>query len=399
MAEPVARTLRVLHCPTDVGGLPRAFAAAERELGLESRAVTFTQSRLRYASDHVLWQPGERRLSKEWKRWALVVEALRRYDVIHYHFGATLVPGWEGLPPPGAGATYVLRNRLQRALWMRDLSWFARAGKAVVVSFAGDDVRQGDYCRWHFAVSPAPYVDADYYTPQSDARKRAAVTRFDQHADQLYALTPDLLHVVPERAQFLPTPSVDPRRWQVYPPGAHDVPVVVHAPTHRGVKGTRFVLSAVDRLRAEGVPFEFVLVENLTHREVETLYRRADLCVDQLLVGWYGTLAVEFMAMGKPVICYLREEDQRRIPDPMRRDLPIVSATPDSIYYVLRSCLAGGRVHLRELGRRGRTYVERWHHPLRIAERVKSDYVDALRRKNARVRRPRRQAGGNERLL
>ena len=32
------------------------------------------------------------------------------------------------------------------------------------------------------------------------------------------------------------------------------------------------------------------------------MYAQADLVVDQVLIGWYGALAVETMAMGKPVI-------------------------------------------------------------------------------------------------
>jgi glycosyltransferase involved in cell wall biosynthesis len=122
----------------------------------------------------------------------------------------------------------------------------------------------------------------------------------------------------------------------------------------------------------------FRLVEGLAQDQARKIYREADLLVDQLLVGWYGGLAVELMALGKPIICYLREEDLRFIPDPMREEMPILQATPTTIYEVLREWLTGRRHELAEIGRRGRAYVERWHDPLKIATRLKGEYEAIL---------------------
>ena len=68
-------------------------------------------------------------------------------------------------------------------------------------------------------------------------------------------------------------------------------------------------MEAADRLQREGVPFDLELIENLPNAEATRRYRDADLVVDQLLAGWYGGFAVEAMALGKPVIAYLRESD------------------------------------------------------------------------------------------
>ena len=43
-----------------------------------------------------------------------------------------------------------------------------------------------------------------------------------------------------------------------------------------------------ERLKREGMPIELLLVENVPFAEAQRMYRRADLLVDQLLVGWYG---------------------------------------------------------------------------------------------------------------
>ena len=178
----------------------------------------------------------------------------------------------------------------------------------------------------------------------------------------------------------MPTASVDPRHWQPTSSTSRDDEpfTIVHAPSDRVVKGTKYVLKAVQQLQAEGMPLELILIENMAHSEARRAYERADLLIDQLLAGWYGVLAVELMALGKPVICYIREADLSFIPDQMRADLPIINATPTSLYDVLKEWLTVRRHELPERGRRGREYVERWHDPLKIAAELKSVYETIL---------------------
>jgi glycosyltransferase involved in cell wall biosynthesis len=138
------------------------------------------------------------------------------------------------------------------------------------------------------------------------------------------------------------------------------------------------VLEAVSALQAEGLDFEFQLVEDLTQAEAKELYRRADIVVDQLLLGWYGGLAVEAMALGRPTVAYLRDDDLSFLPAQMRAEIPVISAEPRTIQAVLRELLTTRRGELLEIGRSGRGFVERWHDPLRIAREVVADYEAAL---------------------
>jgi glycosyltransferase involved in cell wall biosynthesis len=255
------------------------------------------------------------------------------------------------------------------------------AGKAIFVTYQGDDARQSDYCREHFAISPVGEVDKDYYPSGSDDEKRKRIALFDRYADRIYSLNPDLLHVLPKRAQFLPYAHVNPHEWAPVTRAPSRHRLVIHAPSHRGVKGTRFLLEAVSRLRAEGMSFGFEVVEGLPRADARKIYEQADLVVDQLLVGWYGGFAVEVMALGKPVIAYVRTEDLAFLPEDMRREVPIIQATPSTIYEVLKRWLKSPLERLTEAGARGRRYVERWHDPSRIAGRMRAEYETALREK------------------
>ena len=345
-ADGLSRPLRVLHVPAAVGGHPPRLAQAERELGLESRCVTVDPPPFGYSVDEVLARGG--RPGREVRRWRLLLRAFRDADVVHFNFGSSLLHGLYG------------------PLELRDVGWLRRAGKAVFVTFQGDDARPG-------------YRD--------ERQRRRALAAFERHAHGLYALNPDLLGYLPERASFLPYASVDPRDWTpVWP--ADGVPVVVHAPSDRARKGTEHVLRAVDRLRAEGVELELVVVEGVTRAEARREYERATVLVDQLVVGWYGGVAVEAMALGKPVVAYLREEELHVLPPAMRDALPVVRATGETLADVLRELVVARRDDVAELGRRSRAYVERWHDPLAIARQVKGDYEAVVAQNRRYDRRP-----------
>jgi glycosyltransferase involved in cell wall biosynthesis len=369
--------IRVLHCPELVGGNAQQLARAERALGLESVAVAFDQTVFAYDTDEVLFAPSDRLLRRELERVRLLRRALRDFDVVHFNFGRTMTPvPPDERPPTWRGRAFAAYARLVE---LRDLPLLKRAGKAVVVTYQGDDARQGDVSRTTFDVSIASHAEAGYYTASGDEHRRRRIRSVDRYADAIFALNPDLLRVLPSRAEFLPYASVDPSEWQPVP-NAAGPPVVLHAPTHRGGKGTRFVLEAVELLRAEGVEFGFELVEGLPRAEARRTYERAHLLVDQVLAGWYGGVAVELMALGKPVVAYLRPDDLDRVPEEMRDELPIVDARPETLTDTLRRLLTVDRDSLPELGARSRSFVERWHDPRMLAARTKQTYERILRR-------------------
>jgi glycosyltransferase involved in cell wall biosynthesis len=363
-------SIRVLHCPYCVAGNASGLARAERELGLRSWSVSFDSPRFGFLADEILFNGREIPVSQELKRWSLLWRALTQFDILHFNFGHSIMMDSFYHSEHLAGRLY------SRALELRDLPLLKAAGKGIVVTFQGDDARQGDFCLAHFDITHAREVEQGYYSPESDAHKRYRIARFAEYADRMYALTPDLLNVLPSEAQFLPDSHLDLRDWRPVENTCADreIPVVVHAPTHRGVKGTRYVQDAVSRLQDEGVAFEFVLAEGIPNAEVRRIYQQADLLVDQLLVGWYGGVAVEFMALGKPVICYIRQSDLKFIPSEMRDDMPIINANPHTIYQVLKEWLTAKRNELPGLGRRSRNYVEKWHDPRKVAARLKMEY-------------------------
>ena len=377
----------MLHCPSNVGNHPQGLARGERLAGLDSTCVAFEQSGFAYEVDELLATRNP--LEFERRRWALLRRALREADVVHFNFGRSLFPS--PLPTIGTESLVHVPGRLYaRLLALRDLPLLHRRRKTIAVTFQGDDARQA-----HGPELPpsrrrlAAEVGDGYYTDAGDALKRRTIAAFDRYADRIFYLNPDLGDFLPARAQFVPYASVDPSEWRPRPPVPLPArPTIVHAPSHRGIKGTQRVVEAVSQLRSEGVPLEFKLIEGLPRAEARRVYEQADLLVDQLLVGWYGGLAVELMALGKPVVCFIDEETaRRRAPLELVDDLPVVRASPADLADVLRGLVTERRADYPQLGERARAFVERWHDPLRIGTQMRTEYETASAEGQARSRK------------
>jgi len=129
---------------------------------------------------------------------------------------------------------------------------------------------------------------------------------------------------------------------------------IIHAPNHRQFKGTKYLVDAVNRLKRHGYEIELQLIEKVTNREALERYRKADIIAEQFLIGWHGYLAVEGMALGKPVVSFIRKPAEDY---PFGEDCPIVSADPDRLEQTLLWLIQNPEVRV-ELGRKGRAYVE-----------------------------------------
>ncbi|MBI5740651.1 MAG: glycosyltransferase [Nitrospirae bacterium] len=131
------------------------------------------------------------------------------------------------------------------------------------------------------------------------------------------------------------------------------------------VKGTREVTAAVERLRSEGHPVEFVFFDKIPNKELRYYQVQADIVVDQLRAGSHGSTAVECMACGKPVITYIRPEVAAIAPN----DHPLIHATLETIYEVLKELIENAE-RRRAIGQSSREYALREHSCKVIGERL-----------------------------
>jgi glycosyltransferase involved in cell wall biosynthesis len=307
--------LRVAHCPVNTAGIPWTNVQALRRRGVDARLVVFNRYALHPEADLDLGRSGGlvRRQATQWRAFGRLA---RQTDVFHFYFGLTLVPKSAQFP-------------LLRAL-----------GKRSVMHFLGSDIRgrTADELAWS---------------------KRAGARVVGSY---------DAARWVPD-AVVIP-PGIDLRGIEPPPPSDRERPVVLHAPSSRARKGTEHVVAACEQL---GVELE--IVEGLDHREAFERYRNADVVVDQLNAGWYGVFAIEAMALGKPVVTFLHDEAVRRTEEAFGVEVPIVSATRDTLADVLRP-LVESADERRRVGAASRAYVERVHDADAVASRLVDLYAE-----------------------
>jgi glycosyltransferase involved in cell wall biosynthesis len=167
-------------------------------------------------------------------------------------------------------------------------------------------------------------------------------------------------HVIP--------PGLDLRPFTPAPPSDSPRPLVVHAPSSRTKKGTQHVIDACAQL-----PVDLDVVEGVPHDAARERYARADIVVDQLNAGWHGVFALEAMALGKPVVAYLKPDVVERSAEGYGLRIPVVPATRETLVDALRPLVAEPALR-RELGVQSRAYVEQVHDIDRVADRLLGVY-------------------------
>jgi len=369
--------MKLIHLPYNVGGNPQGLSRHLLQLGIKSETWVLTQNYLNYSADRILFSQNDSFIGAEFKRLK-ALKYLFVYDAIFYNFGSTLFPTNPDVKLNSKGFKFYVYKLIYKHycefFQLVELKVLSLLKKPIFIQFQGDDARQGKYCKENFVFSTVSQVSDGYYSDDTDRMKSKQICLFSKYASKIYSLNPDLLHILPKNAEFLPYSHISLKEWQPFYTQLKSRPLKIgHAPTNRKVKGTELIISALETLKSQGYSFELVLVEGENNTNAKAIYEDLDILIDQLFCGWYGGLAVEAMALGKPVVAYIRNEDLVFIPDQMRIDLPVINANPDTILCVLKSILEMPRDELYNLGICSRRFVEKWHDPIKIAERVKDD--------------------------
>ena len=83
---------------------------------------------------------------------------------------------------------------------------------------------------------------------------------------------------------------------------ARSEPLILHAPSVPEAKGTDIVLRVIEELSAEGLRFQFRLIENMPNEDLRNLLAEADIVVDEFYSVTVGGLSSEAMATGNAVL-------------------------------------------------------------------------------------------------
>jgi glycosyltransferase involved in cell wall biosynthesis len=324
-------------------------------VGYQSETIVYETYYLSSEFDRDLGQFVRIRSLKPLITWLVFFWAVLRYDVFHFFFdrGFLFPHGRRGI------------NRIELPL-------LKLAGKMVVVSAYGGDVRYESKSR-----SGGKYnccMDCNQRMIACICDERLAVSNvnyINRYADLTLSMG-DMVEYTPGSRNDVFYWSVDLDRVRyVGVREKNDPPIViVHAPNHRQFKGTKYLTQTVERLKQKGYAIDLKLVERISNRRAMELYREADIVAEQFIIGWHGYLAVESMALGKPVVAFIRSPESYY---PKNQDCPIVNANPDNLEERLTWLIENPAIRV-DLAKKGRAYVEQVFSLDRVGKRLDDIY-------------------------
>ncbi len=353
--------MKILHLPSSVGGNSYGLSTAEKEIGLDSSTL--------YLSDNWLHYKGDKILSPvDFAPLNLLCGALEAfkiknsYDVLHFNYGASLID-WQrfginhwDLPLYKKSKFFVTYNGCDARLKHE------RVKQAEICACKYDDC-YGGICKGL----------------KTDEIKKKRIEQFEKFGAHFFSLNPDLMNFLPKGTVFLPYTIANWHEIEPIPQRKFTFPInIVHAPSNRVAKGSDAVISIIKELNsAYPGKINFTLVENISHEQALDIYKKADLVIDQLRIGWYGAFAVEVMKMGKPVIAYINEDDLHFLPNDMAEDClnAIINANEYNLYHIIEQIILNPKI-LEEKRKKAIEYVLRYHEPVKVAQITKDAYYN-----------------------
>lgn len=320
-----------------------------RALGHDVTTVVERPNRFYPAFEYdLVWKETARRPARVrglLRRLRALPRLIRDHDSFIFYFGSTLAPR------------------------MLDVPLLALFRKRISFVFLGSDVRH-----WEATEQHREQVGLRSYEGYRDRSPRTAVRTL--RVAELFA---DVNYLQPSYAEAALAPyqhawlAIDPATYTRRVSTA-DVPVVVHAPSNRSLKGTAEILASLDALAAEGVPFELRLIEAAPNDAVIDLLADADVVADELNEANYGMLALEGLASGCVVLAGNRVDVV-----PLPPDRPVRHICPENLTDVLRDALTS-RADATHHADAGIEFVRQHHDRVEVARRLVEDLDTARTR-------------------
>lgn len=333
---------RILHSPVNIAGQPFIISRAQRLLGYSSDVLVVKKNRFGYVADIDLGLKDKRKIiSNGFILLKNFIFCLTHYDIFHFHSALTLLPG------------------------NLDLPIYKLFGKKVIMEYWGSDVIQTDLALQYSYWTKENL--SQIYPNINNRKKRRQLAWINYWANG--TIVGDYSLLVYSKGSKVIRQAVNLDDFSFIGSDSQERKIkIIHAPTNNNIKGTKFVLQAIGRLKKEKFPIEFILLENTAHDKAQELYKKADIVVDSLLHGPYGILSIECMALGKPVVGRIEPKLCH-----FYNNLPMVNSNPDNLYQDLVKLIRSPRLRAR-LGVEGRKYVENYHDSKSIAKQLINYY-------------------------
>lgn len=341
-----SKELKIFIGPTEIGKIGGTLASAFRDKGVKVTVVRDNanpfQAGMMY--DQTIRSGGLNKLQKGLMRLSLFIKTFFQYNAFIFLFGQTLLP------------------------FNLDLPFLKLFRKKTIMWFLGSDIISYEAVERTIKKTGIKYCQSESRKESSERirRKIRMIRKIEKYVDHIIA-DPTIAHLLKrdyigkdaESGIHMPMDIINIRYNDVPNPK----PIIIHAPSNEGKKGTTYILDAIQRLEKDGYSFDFRLCKDMPNTQVREMLSEGDIAVDQLFSVAAGLFAVEAMAAGCAVL-------GGNIPELSGiSNLPIIHTDTTNIYDNLKLLIENPDLR-QELGRKGRRYAERYHDHTKIADDI-----------------------------
>lgn len=346
--------MRVLHLPITALYQPNLMVKGLRTMGVEADQMLFTDTFKSYEFDdrHKIIT-GSPEISSA--NFHFIAHALEYYDVFHLH--------------SGYGFFY-------ESIRGKQLALLHKAGKPVVMSRWGcrDGRTPTSFEKERGLCGICPV----HYSFCSDSINRNRLKTEERYVDLIINHEPDFTSFN-SSSVYLPGlidmdfwhPDLEIPKEHRYQNRPNNQVLILHAVggSRRGdVKGTSILKATVEKLQKGGVNVVTKTISGISFKELRYHILQADIIVDQLRYGAFGSFAREAMALGKPVVGTLAPSLQAHL-----ADIPLLTIERTPLKFMLMELIRSPEVRL-ELGAKNRAYAETHFCHRKNAEKLNTHY-------------------------
>jgi len=306
----------ILHAPLNVASIMSATVKGLNWAGYNAFGLSYPG-----ADNHV-------HTASRWEMFYKFPSLLARADLVHWHYDSSCF------------------SRFTDDKWLK---FFDTPG---IVEWHGSDIRdpelEADTNRYYRKA-----LDEGYEYKEDAQKAWKAQKRFERLGFYTLVNTPALRRHIHTDVFFYLNRRIFLRDFNMSGQ-VNEVPSILFAPSKPIVKGAKWVYKAVDLLR-RSYKFHFEVLTNLSRHEVLRAMQKADIVLDQFVLGDIGMVSIEAMAMGKPVVCFIKDDLKETY-----KDSPIVQVHPETLAGGIEKLLRSRE--MREArGIAGRIYAGRYY--------------------------------------
>jgi glycosyltransferase involved in cell wall biosynthesis len=250
-----------------------------------------------------------------------------------------------------------------------DLPFYRFLGKKVVMEYLGNDIHLHSILVDRYKLPPE-----HSYSLNIEEHDKQTLERFNyekKFIDKMLVCSPCYAEFA-EDAETL-TLALDIDRYEFKLPIIGDKIIIMHAPTDRIFKGSTIIEECIEKLINEGYPIEYNMVQGVTHEQLMLEYQKANIFIDQISTGWYGTASIEAMAFGVPTLVFYDPLYSKYID--YYDEIAAINIDKDTIFSKLKEILDQPE-QLEALSFKMRAFVEKYHSVEKITDRLVEIYQE-----------------------